>query len=258
MADFWLGTDMPGWLTTSPVPVMVSRRRLATYKRLPQAAHPWFLDSGGFTELSMHGQWTITPHDYITEVRRYAQHVGRLQWVSPQDWMCEPWIVAKTGHTVADHQRRTVDNYLELRTLAPDLPIIPVLQGWSQNDYARHVEQYANAGVDLRTLPLVGLGSVCRRQATSEIGDIVAMLHTAGLRLHGFGCKTRAIQRYGHLLASADSMAWSYGGRYIKPCPVRGVASCAHCLHYALQWRDNVVQHIGTLPAAPTLWEGAA
>jgi hypothetical protein len=43
--------------------------------------------------------------------------------------MCEPWITAKTGRTVAEHQRRTVDNLVRLRGLAPDLPIIPVVQG---------------------------------------------------------------------------------------------------------------------------------
>ena len=45
--------------------------------------------------------------------------------------MCEPFMLAKTGLTVAEHQARTVANYLELRSLAPELPFVPVLQGWS-------------------------------------------------------------------------------------------------------------------------------
>lgn len=41
--------------------------------------------------------------------------------------------------------------------------------------------EYAQAGVELASLPLVGLGSVCRRQATSEIGNIASTLAAAGI-----------------------------------------------------------------------------
>jgi len=248
---FWLGTDMPSWLATCPRSVMVSRRRLAKRRTFPVARMPWFLDSGGFTELSINGAWSLTASDYADEVRRYADEIGNLTWISPQDWMCEPWVIAKTGLTVGEHQRRTVDNFLELRALLPDHPVIPVLQGWEIGDYASHVDMYADAGVTLRDEPLVGLGSVCRRQATNEIGDIVTMLHGHGLRLHGFGCKVKALALYGHLLASADSMAWSFGGRYVKPCPVRAAASCAHCLHFALEWLDRLPE-----PDPSHTWHG--
>ncbi len=49
--------------------------------------------------------------------------------------MCEPQIVARTGLSVREHQERTVANYLTLRSIAPDLPFIPVLQGWRIADY---------------------------------------------------------------------------------------------------------------------------
>jgi hypothetical protein len=99
----------------------------------------------------------------VAAVRRYRDEIGRLAWAAPQDWMCEPWIIAKTGLSIAEHQRRTVENYLTLRTLAPDLPFIPVIQGWRRSDYLACVEMYVEAGVDLATAPVVGLGSVCRR-----------------------------------------------------------------------------------------------
>jgi hypothetical protein len=47
------------------------------------------------------------------------------------------------------------------------------------------------------------LGSVCRRQSTTEIAVIVTALARRGLRLHGFGVKTGGLHLYGHLLASA-------------------------------------------------------
>ena len=63
--------------------------------------------------------------------------------------MCEPEQLAMTGLTVEEHQRRAVDNFVELRDLAPDLPIVPVVQGWTIGSHLRCVEMYAAAGVDL-------------------------------------------------------------------------------------------------------------
>jgi hypothetical protein len=48
---------------------------------------------------------------------------------------------------------------------------------------------YESAGVRLNTLPVVGLGSVCRRQRTEEIARIVRFLHDAVISTHGFGVK---------------------------------------------------------------------
>ncbi|HSX28404.1 MAG TPA: hypothetical protein VLF60_03050 [Candidatus Saccharimonadales bacterium] len=72
---------------------------------------------------------------------------------------------------------------------------------------------YKSAGLDLARERLVGLGSICRRQGTEEIGRIVEQLAGMGLRLHGFGIKTLGLRRYRKHLMSADSMAWSIRGR---------------------------------------------
>lgn len=247
---FWLGAHHPSWLDGRAGTIMVSRRRMP--KRLRPAGTDWVLDSGGFTELSLYGEWTLDAKRYAEFVRRCHEGVGRMRWAAPQDWMCEPFMLAKTGRTVEEHQRLTVSNFIELRALAPDLPIIPVLQGWDRGDYLRCAEMYESLGVDLAAEPLVGLGSVCRRQATSEVGRIVSDLQSMGLRLHGFGCKIEALRSYGHWLASADSMAWSFAGRQVRPCPVRPVSSCANCLHFALEWRANVIP--GATPLQGAFW----
>lgn len=255
MDVFYLGTHQPSWLEQLDVQLFVSHRRLAGRRRLPRARTWWALDSGGFTELSMYGEWRTTPEQYVAAVRRYDEEIDHLSWAAPQDWMCEPEILAKTGLTVADHQARTIDNYRRLYDLWwdtepgggdvfrdwPDLcPFMPVLQGWTVDDYRRHADAYYAAGVELEHYPVVGLGSVCRRQSTSAIA---ALIHefTPWLELHGFGCKTNGLARYGHLLGSADSLAWSYAGR-------REPAGCspthtneANCLRYALSWRDRVL-----------------
>lgn len=244
-ATFYLGTHQPAWLATARVPLFVSRRRLAKRKRLPRAAQRWALDSGGFSELQLHGRWITSARQYVAEVRRYRDEIGLLDFAAPQDWMCEPKMLAKTGLSVEQHQQRTLDNYRELCALAPDLPWIPVLQGWSLGQYWRHAEQYDAAGVDLAALPLVGVGSVCRRQRTTRAGVLFASLHAEGIKLHGFGLKLTGLAASAQHLASADSMAWSYDARRAAPLPGHTHKSCANCIDWALGWREDVLNALG-------------
>jgi hypothetical protein len=170
--------------------------------------------------------------------------------------MCEPIILsggsahglrfAGTGLSVAEHQRRTVANFAQLRELAPELPIIPVLQGWDIDDYRRCVDLYwSHARVDLTQAPMVGLGSVCRRQGSAEAGHILSALHAMGVRhIHGFGFKILGLTEHADLLTSADSMAWSFDARRrARRAPGCHAThkNCANCLNYALDWRRNVL-----------------
>jgi hypothetical protein len=262
---FLLGTHQAHWLTSAAVGLFVSDRRLRRYKTLPVAAASWACDSGGFTELQKYGEWTVTPAEYVTRLRRYRDETGRLLWAAPQDWMCEPVVInggkagtqrfAGTHLTVDEHQRRTVSNYLYLRELAPELPVIPVVQGWQVYDYLRCVELYERAGFDLTRAVLVGVGSVCRRQSTQEVGEILTGLHRAGVtRLHGFGFKIQGLARHGSLLTSADSMAWSAEARRRPPLLGCTHESCANCARYALQWRQRVLRAASSSVAQPTLF----
>jgi len=250
---FYLGAHHPDWLERTPAPLFVSHRRLSARRTLPRAVGPWALDSGGFTELSMHGAWKTSAAEYVDAVRLYAHEIGNLEWAAPQDWMCEPMMLAQTGLTVDEHQERTVANFLELRALAPQLPFVPVLQGWALADYLRCVEMYDRAGVDLRAEPLVGLGSVCRRQSTDEIREITETLAGLGLRLHGFGVKTSGLARYAEHLASADSMAWSYDARRSAPLLGHTHKNCANCLSWALAWLERVERRVDEVQLSLTL-----
>ena len=88
---------------------------------------------------------------------------------------------------------------------------------------------YTDAGVDLADQPVVGLGSVCRRQASGEAVAIISELRAAGVpHLHGFGFKVLGLRRAGHLLISADSMAWSIEARRTAPLPGCQHKNCAH------------------------------
>jgi hypothetical protein len=225
---------------------MVSHRTLGRRKSLPRASAPWVLDSGGYSELSMFGSWQTTPKSYVAAVTRYADEVGQLSWAAAQDWMCEPWITKKTGQDIREHQYHSVVSYLELRLRAPDLPWCPVLQGWLTTDYLRHADMYERAGIRLSDLPIVGIGSVCRRQGTRGAIDLLVEFSRRGIRLHGFGLKTTALRSLDTFLESSDSMAWSYEAMK------RGVhcgepsVPCANHMHYALDWRGRVLDSIGT------------
>lgn len=243
---FYLGTHHPHWLRTVPVPLFVSHVSLSRYKRTLPTRLPggiWALDSGAFSQIAEHGRWTMQPAAYAAAVRRYRDEIGGLQWAAPMDWMCEPKMLARTGLTVAEHQHRTVESVQELRALAPDLPFAPVLQGWDLPSYLECMALYADAGIDLKSEPVVGLGSVCKRQGADEIGRIVTTLADLGLEnLHGFGVKLQGVAKYGSALASADSMAWSFDGRKQKGCSQgRPVKTEANCLHYALEYREKVL-----------------
>ena len=275
---------MPQWLEDprcKDVDLFVSRSTLKRRKRLPVASTDWALDSGGFTELQLHGRWTLSPREYAAEVRRFRDGIGRLSWAAPQDWMCEPIVLNGgkaargvvfhgTGLSIEEHQRRTVENFLELRAIAPDLPFIPVLQGWSLYDYWRCEDLYKRAGVDLRAEPLVGVGTVCRRQGTNEATLIMKSLAASGLRLHGFGFKVLGLRASISDLASADSLAWSDTARrappisgHDKPGPGRrtGHINCANCLEYALGWRARLFADLADrapVRAAQQVWNWAA
>jgi hypothetical protein len=247
--SFFLGAHHADWLSSARVPLFVSRRTLARVRALPRASAPWALDSGGFTELSLHGGWQTTPRAYVEDVRRFSREIGSLLWASPQDWMCEPTMLARTGLSVRTHQRRTIANLLELRSLAPDLPFVPVLQGWTWGDYFDHVEAYERAGIDLRCEPLVGIGSVCRRQSTLRANLLLSQLAREGLRLHAFGFKKEGLRFVSDRLSSSDSMAWSLSARKNAPLPECAHRSCSNCIAYALTWRSELLSSLDRRPS---------
>jgi hypothetical protein len=213
------------------VPLFVSVRVLGKRKTLPVPRAAWALDSGGFTELSQNGRWLTTEDEYVEQIERFAA-MPFFQWAAPRDWMCEPWIVKKTGLSVREHQARTVASFLSLRDRVGPL-VIPVVQGYSPREYDRCVELYRDAGVDLAAEPVVGLGSICRRSGTGEAVRLIRYLQDHRLRLHGFGLKDTAFRACRALLTSADSMAWS--------ATARREGRDGNSVAEALAWRERLL-----------------
>jgi hypothetical protein len=174
------------------------------------------IDSGAFTELSTHGHYRDTPDVYGAElVRLQSEGVIRPAVAVAQDYMCEPFILEKTGMTVREHQKRTVDRYTSLIDYKVHVPVMPVLQGFAPLDYVQHLEDYGSL---LEPGRWTGVGSVCKRNGSPvDIVNVLSAIRAArpDLKLHGFGLKKTALMNPSvrAMLHTADSMAWSYHAR---------------------------------------------
>lgn len=270
--DFYLGVGHPNHLADSRVPLFISATTLAArYKTEYQGqGHDWPVqtfgtrwagDSGAYAALMLgNGRrdhpWRRWPDDYGSMWVDFVEAVGHdsrelgPDFVGVQDWPCEPQVLAATGMTVRDHQELTTENFCYLAEEFPFIPWLPTLQGWTPDDYVRHVEAYRAAGVDLAG-ERVGVGSVCRRGAQRDVARVVGTIAGLGLgmRLHGFGVSINALRLCGHLLASADSQAWSATARrerlLLPGCehPTRsgGRGDCRNCFRYAQVWRGEAL-----------------
>lgn len=193
---------------------MVSANSLR-HRRSHFPVNEWIMDSGAFTTVTKHGGYPNGVEEYAEIIRRFAD-CGNLLAAVAQDFMCESFVLERTGLTVHDHQILTVQRYDSLKVAdTAGVEIMPVLQGYAPAEYVEHLCMYGH-----RLIPgmWVGVGSVCKRN--SNPGSVVSVLeaiHTVrpDLRLHGFGVKITALrnERVRELFYSTDSMAWSFAAR---------------------------------------------
>lgn len=240
--DFYLGTHKPYWLWDLPIagPFFVSQTTLGAVKNWYPSKTRWAMDSGGFTEVTRHGGWRTGATEYVTFTRRVLEEIGGVDFVAPQDWMCEDLALKATGLTVEEHQLRTTDNFIELRSSDIGQSFIPVIQGQTCLDYVHHICQYVQRGVDLSQERVVGIGSVCRRQATEDFIELASVLSSFPVRFHGFGVKQTGLTVAPGFLKSSDSLAWSFHARHRPPLSGCTHRSCANCPAYADAWRSGL------------------
>jgi hypothetical protein len=267
--SYFLGVGEPSWLNHGDgVPKFVIAPRLARYRtggdRWPVGSQSRYaLDCGAF--MALNGSNTNVPFfldddEYGGMVARFVDNNGYPpDFCAPRDVPCEPGVRKKTGMTVDEHQDLSTDSFVWLEREFPWLPWIPVLQGWEPEEYKRHRRKYEERGIDLASYHRVGLGSVCRRAHLPQIVEVIGQFAEDGIKLHGFGVKITALPKVGHLLTSADSMAWSLHARknniYLPGCTHAG-PDCRNCYRYAVAWRERVLTTL-TGPTAPALDERA-
>ncbi len=250
---FFLGCPNPKWLEQTDAPLFVSYVRLRGRKRLPRARARWCLDSGAYTQITQHGGFLDSPLAYANNVRRYRDEVGNLIWAATQDWMTEPEALLASGAAgrhewtrgaMREHDERTVQSFLELSSIAPDLPWLPTIQP----RYDDCLELYDKAGVNLRNYPTVGVGSTCRLQAMLGFSSDMETLAGYGLNVHDFGVKEEGLLAAKYALVSSDSMAWSSAARWGHGGASECVCThekCNYCLPWALEWRAALLRKIG-------------
>lgn len=184
-------------------------------RQKPIGCDELLVDSQAFMKLKLHGRYPESPETYARKVERVVQLAERVTAVT-EDYMCEPFVLERTGLSLFDHQRLTIERYEAIRAaLDPAIPLMPVLQGYHPREYVRHIDMW---GDHLPFGAWVGVGSVCKRNSDPAAIRAVLLAIKAerpDLRLHGFGVKRTALASptVRALLWSADSMAWSYHAR---------------------------------------------
>lgn len=124
----------------------------------------WIMDSGAFTTINKHGGYPEPVSEYAKEIKRWKGNGNLIAAVS-QDYMCEAWMLEKTGLTVNDHQRLTIERYDQLIAEDTGVCIMPVLQGYDPQDYLKHLEMYGDRLGGGRMLALVAYASVTGTRA---------------------------------------------------------------------------------------------
>jgi hypothetical protein len=173
-----------------------------------------FTDSGGYSFMHNKGEYTTTNRQYLEYVETHQPEVWALR-----DYPCEPDILEKHGRTVEDHQNKTTNRHRHLMDLKDDYDIdgepMAVLQGWGPYSYERHIDGLQTAGV---LTDIVGVGSVCRRNATEDILEILHRVNDAlpqSTKMHAFGVKTDVLREdIPPKLVSVDTHSYDYRARY--------------------------------------------
>lgn len=177
----------------------------------------------------------MSPFEYVSQINRWSA-CGNLIMAVSQDYMCEEFILKKWGRTVKEHQKMTVERYYQIIDQQPTVYILPVLQGYTKEEYLKCADMY-----DFPEGSYFGIGSVCKRNKNiEETRDILkAVKEYTGFRLHGFGIKKTALMdpECRKALESSDSMAWSYQARAES-----GFAwpNRANDWTYAMEWYQKI------------------
>lgn len=152
-----------------------------------------------------------------------------------QDYMCEEFVLGKTGLSIEQHQQSTIARYDSLLKLIDGaVYLMPVLQGYAPQDYVQHLRMY---GDRLPNGAWIGIGSVCKRNGNPRAIEAVLLAiyqERPDLRLHGFGIKKTALGSgiVRDLFWSADSQASSFNER--------ATGGNANCPLAAMQYASEI------------------
>lgn len=193
-------------------------------RKVPEC-RKFFLDSGGFSLLNKYGDYPFSVKDYVSLIKHYRPHYAAVM-----DYPCEPeinrknylgklgFIELKEYQTNKERIEQTIANTIEILKYEKELPrtqIIPVIQGYTLNEYKYCIDRMCELGIFDR-YKYVAVGTMCRRISNKElrkyivaITDYVWTTHP-NIKFHFFGLKLNALKDYvcAERIHSCDSAAW--------------------------------------------------
>lgn len=161
------------------------------------------LDSGAFGSAFYDGGYTYGIDDYLGIVEKLMP-----EWWVAMDYPCEPNIMPQLP--IRERIKMTIAN-TKILAATPFPGFLPVIQGWAVEDYLYCAKRMEEEGL---ILPVMGIGSICRRGSQGKIVAIVAALanQLPGIKLHAFGVKINTLNyNKGEILNYLDSLdtaAW--------------------------------------------------
>lgn len=180
------------------------------YRTPPDCLASLVLDSGGFQAARKWGAYPWDAAQYAHWGQRYQASGVPLTWLAILDFACEHGVNRAQHATNAQRIQATLTNAARCRDAAPDLPWLPVVQGYTLDEYGQCIEGYQREGWDLR---YCGLGTMCGRpvrQARSILRGLrqhypTLVYHVFGMHL---GVLDDAVAARG--VHSWDSYAWDW------------------------------------------------
>jgi len=200
-----------------------SSQRGKFIRRNPPEHTRFFLDSGGFSLLNRYGDFPFSREEYLGLIWHYEP-----DYAATMDYPCEPDInrkiylgsgeASKALRTNEERIKATVDNAVWLleREVPAPTTIVPVIQGYTAEEYIRCIDMYERRGV-FEVADYFGIGSMCRRWRTDDIAKLVVKLVNyvwsthPHVKFHMFGLKLSALRHKAiyDRTHSVDSAAWS-------------------------------------------------
>ncbi|BAK66623.1 hypothetical protein SLG_19480 [Sphingobium sp. SYK-6] len=174
------------------------------------------LDSAGFVALSQYRGFPWATEAYLDLAASYP-----FRWFASMDYCVEPEI-APDREEVRDRISRTIRVNRDCWRGAHDRGIahrfMPVIRGRVAGDYEKCIDALGDI---IDAVPLIGIGSMCRRPVGGSDGVIAIFEHLdriLGSRtmIHGLGIKGTALSKLRRLerrVASTDSQAFGLGSR---------------------------------------------
>jgi hypothetical protein len=171
------------------------------------------LDSGGFSFLNRFGDY---PFGVDTFVDWYQMMMDannkKISFISTPDYPCEEEIT-RTCKLKTNYERiiATVDKAVECYDKHPDVPWMPVIQGYEPSEYEMCLSLYRCKGIKPKKF---AVGSMCRRTNIKKIEYHIKNLIEYGLKeeIHIFGLCIRGMKSKYLFdnVDSCDSVAYTY------------------------------------------------